>query len=662
MSAITRHRKTCEKYKEEQGQEGECICERKGEEGVEAPNVNHKAHQCTSCDKVRFMGAEAHCRQCIAVSKEESIMKEIKPNRQEDGEVTITLPFAIDPVNLVAVGDSIKEEDWDTAIEMVGAGITNALSVETKDSNEARREMVRMRNHVEKPTTMDSTEWRTRMAQTLEAMRLTREGLKKKPEENGTKEQEIAKEKRERRKEWARHKIGLAKPWIAKCGKGRDREWVEQKMQEQKPDGEKKREKGRRHSGSNNGRKTNRKNANKAEPKGEGTSILQRFAMERAHGTEEKGERIYEAREVYKGLTMTWLKVYEDGGNLGWTLSWSSINETADIIQVGCKTYAIESALNVNDLPEEGNDEMEVTTVEKTQEEIEKAIESWRSDMRKERDVRVDMENAAAMIVVSEAIKEIVGARRSRRIREVLGKIEKGSSLRILRNAQLWSQRGDSIKKKIIIAQMAQNLTHIAEWAINEPITNDETKGEEHHGECRLRSIICSVCNEEESAILHEIKGCYCEQEEVEREEVEKCGCVRTNYARKLSYEKMTSGWTKGWSKEVVRQWDPTKRNDKEKREARDSRSSLDWNARIDFYRIARMMESCDLQGGLKTGLKEKAGEHTEKEENKVRARVLAKSMEEEDWNEEQKEDKDEWIQGAIRMCDYETQMEKWPE
>ena len=92
MSAITQHRKTCKKYKEEQGQDGECICEQKEEEGVETPNVNHKAHQCTNCDKIRFMGAEAHCRQCTAIDEEGSLMKELKPIRQENDEVTPTYP------------------------------------------------------------------------------------------------------------------------------------------------------------------------------------------------------------------------------------------------------------------------------------------------------------------------------------------------------------------------------------------------------------------------------------------------------------------------------------------------------------------------------------------------------------------------------------------
>ena len=82
---------------------------------------------------------------------------------------------------------------------------------------------------------------------------------------------------------------------------------------------------------------------------------------------QDREEKVYEAREVYKALTMTWLKVYENGKNIGWAMSWSLMNETADTVKAIRTTYATESALGNDGLPKEEKEEEETNKKSKTE-------------------------------------------------------------------------------------------------------------------------------------------------------------------------------------------------------------------------------------------------------------------------------------------------------
>ena len=141
---------------------------------------------------------------------------------------------------------------------------------------------------------------------------------------------------------------------------------------------------------------------------------------------------VYEAREIHKTLAMTWLKVYKNGQKIGWIMSWSLIDEAADIVKPGSKTYVTESAqeLPKSSIKEDGVKEEEKG--KKTRKETDDAITEWRKEMSREREVKVNLENDLAIMIVRAAIEELVGPRRAKRITQVLMKIGGGSALQIL--------------------------------------------------------------------------------------------------------------------------------------------------------------------------------------------------------------------------------------
>ena len=165
-------------------------------------------------------------------------MKKSQPRKQEDGEIIITLPYAISPVNLRSIDECLQSEDWNTAMELAGAGMTNASGTRTKNSVEARHEMMRIKNLMIDSPTMESEDWKMKMRQTMEALKLLRGGLKDKDNEGNGREEDAAEESRRRRKECARHKITLSNLWITNCGKKADRNWAEEKMKEYKAQNE----------------------------------------------------------------------------------------------------------------------------------------------------------------------------------------------------------------------------------------------------------------------------------------------------------------------------------------------------------------------------------------------------------------------------------------
>ena len=121
--------------------------------------------------------------------------------------------------------------------------------------------------------------------------------------------------------------------------------------------------------------------------------------------------------------------------------------------------------------------------------------------------------------------------------------------MQILRMVQMHAEEENTFQKKVLIAQKAQDVVHLAEWSKKEPEMKDETKGEYHSEQCELRSERCNTCYEEESKILHIHKGCFNAESGKEEKQKYQCECIRTDSQRKQSYRQMIEEWAKDWKK-----------------------------------------------------------------------------------------------------------------
>ena len=114
------------------------------------------------------------------------------------------------------------------------------------------------------------------------------------------------------------------------------------------------------------------------------------------------------------------------------------------------------------------------------------------------------------------------------------------------------------------------------------------------------------------------------------------CECVRTTFTRKESYMKMVDDWAKTWTEENLKEWEC---DDKANMEEPEDYTPLDWNARVEFHRLARMKRGCKLHDQVDKELNEDPKKkYTSEEVRKITARVLARGMERQDWHTTTKE------------------------
>ena len=129
-----------------------------------------------------------------------------------------------------------------------------------------------------------------------------------------------------------------------------------------------------------------------------------------------------------------------------------------------------------------------------------------------------------------------------------------------------------------------------------------------------------------ENTKIHEFHGCCGIHKKAEREKEEMCERIRTSFTRRESYTKMMEDWAKTWTETNLQEWERTDKVDMGEPEECTPR---EWNARVEFFRLARMKRSCESKDQqddeLYADLKKK---HTSEEIRKITARAESK-----DWS-----------------------------
>ena len=127
ICTLSQHTSSCKKYNKGQGSPGECICDWDEADHPYPLDFDDEIRRCATCNSVRYGKEGRTCEQCAREGRGEISMDKLAKCVQENGEKVIELPYAIEPIDIVAVKDNVDEEKWNAAIEMTMAKATNAM-------------------------------------------------------------------------------------------------------------------------------------------------------------------------------------------------------------------------------------------------------------------------------------------------------------------------------------------------------------------------------------------------------------------------------------------------------------------------------------------------------------------------------------------------------